>query len=74
VTLPLPAPLRVAAQARSGLFGTADPTAAGVTEREIRSAVRSGTWVRLRPGLFVTAADLAETKRPDGVMNSTPWP
>ncbi|WP_139306702.1 type IV toxin-antitoxin system AbiEi family antitoxin domain-containing protein [Modestobacter sp. DSM 44400] len=40
----------------------ADLTAAGVTEREIRSVVRSGAWVRLRPGLFVTAAGLAETE------------
>ena len=58
MTHPLPGPVRVAASSRSGLFDSAQLSAAGVTEREVRSAVRSGEWVRLRPGLFVTAADL----------------
>ncbi|WP_369132825.1 type IV toxin-antitoxin system AbiEi family antitoxin domain-containing protein [Modestobacter sp. I12A-02662] len=56
---PLPGPVRVAASTRLGLFTIAELTAAQVTEREIRSAVRSGAWVRLRRGSFVTAADLA---------------
>jgi hypothetical protein len=34
-----------------------------VHESEIRTAVRAGTWVRLRTGVFVTAADLAEVER-----------
>jgi hypothetical protein len=62
VPLPLPGPVRVAASARLGLFDSVGLKAAGVTEREVRSAVRSGAWVRLRPGLFVTAAHLAETE------------
>ena len=48
---------------RLGVFTTADLTAAGVTRTEIASAVRRGTWVRLRPGVLVTAADLAEVER-----------
>jgi putative AbiEi antitoxin of type IV toxin-antitoxin system len=62
MVLPLPGRVRVAAASWSGLFVTADLQAAGVTEREVRSAVRSGAWVRLRPGIFVTAADLATTE------------
>lgn len=66
---PLPGPVRLAASGRLGLFGTADLAAAGITEREVRSAVRSGAWVRLRPGAFITAADLAAAeaagRRPD---------
>jgi hypothetical protein len=56
VPLPLPGPVRVAASARAGLFDSVGLKAAGVTEREVRTAVRSGAWVRLRLGLFVTAA------------------
>jgi hypothetical protein len=48
---------------RLGIFTTADLTGHGVGESEIRSAVRAGTWVRLRTGVFVTAADLAEIER-----------
>ncbi|GAB3359228.1 type IV toxin-antitoxin system AbiEi family antitoxin domain-containing protein [Modestobacter lapidis] len=59
MSLPLPGPVRVAASSRCGLFSSADLTAAGVTEREISSAVRSGCWVRVRRGWFVTATDLA---------------
>jgi hypothetical protein len=55
----LPAQVRVAASTRAGLFDSVELAVAGVTEQEIRSAVRSGEWVRLRRGLFVTAADLA---------------
>ena len=59
---PLPGPVQIAATSRLGIFSTADLAGAGVTEREVRTAVRSGAWVRLRPGLFVTAADLAATE------------
>jgi hypothetical protein len=48
---------------RLGIFTTADLTAHGVGESEIRSAVRAGSWVRLRTGVFVTAGDLAEIER-----------
>ncbi|MCZ2837076.1 type IV toxin-antitoxin system AbiEi family antitoxin domain-containing protein [Modestobacter sp. VKM Ac-2985] len=48
---------------RLGVVTTADLTAAGVTKAEIASAVRRGTWVRLRPGVLVAAADLAEVER-----------
>jgi len=48
---------------RLGIFTSADLTAAGVTRAEVASAVRRGTWVRLRPGILVTAADLAEVER-----------
>jgi hypothetical protein len=46
-----------------GIFTTSDLTEHGVGESEIRSAVRTGSWVRLRTGVFVTAADLAEIER-----------
>ncbi|NEK94221.1 type IV toxin-antitoxin system AbiEi family antitoxin domain-containing protein [Modestobacter muralis] len=48
---------------RLGLLTTAELTASGTTRTEIASAVRRGTWVRLRPGVLVTAADLAEVER-----------
>ena len=63
---PLPGPVRVAASARSGLFTSADLSAAGVTEKEVRAAVRSGAWVRLRRGSFVTAVDLARLEENGG--------
>jgi len=50
---------------RLGITTTADLTAAGVTRTEIASAVRNGSWVRLRPGVLVTAADLREVTRTD---------
>ncbi|SEL73990.1 Transcriptional regulator, AbiEi antitoxin, Type IV TA system [Blastococcus sp. DSM 46786] len=50
---------------RLGIFTTADLAARGIGESEIRSAVRTGTWVRLRTGVFVTADDLAEVERTD---------
>jgi hypothetical protein len=46
-----------------GIFTTADLAGRGVSEREIRTAVRTGEWVRLRTGVFVTASDLAEVER-----------
>ena len=65
MTLRCPVPLAVAepARRRLGIFTTADLAAQGVSEREVRTAVRSGTWVRLRTGVFVRAEDLAEVQR-----------
>ncbi len=51
------------ARRRLGIFTTADLTRRGVGDREIQTAVRSGEWVRLRTGVFVTARDLAEVER-----------
>jgi hypothetical protein len=64
VAAPLPLPIAVDEPARSrlGIFTTADLLARGVRESEVRTAVRAGTWVRLRTGVFVTAADLAEVE------------
>lgn len=59
---PLPSALREAAAARHGLFTTEELQAVGITEREVRTAVRTGTWTRLRPGVFVTATDLAAAR------------
>jgi hypothetical protein len=59
------APLAVAepARRRLGIFTTADLTARGVSQREVATAVRRGTWIRLRPGVFVSAVDLVEVER-----------
>jgi hypothetical protein len=64
VPAPLPLPVAVDEPARSrlGIFTTADLNARGVGTSEIRTAVRAGTWVRLRTGVFVTATDLAEVE------------
>ena len=51
------------ARRRLGIFTSADLGARGVSEREIRTAVRTGAWVRLRTGVFVSASDLAEVER-----------
>ncbi|WP_158548761.1 type IV toxin-antitoxin system AbiEi family antitoxin domain-containing protein [Blastococcus sp. TF02A-26] len=51
------------ARRRLGVFCSADLAARGVTEREVRTAVRTGVWVRLRTGVFVRAEDLAEVER-----------
>ena len=60
-------PLAVAepARRRLGIFTTGDLAARGVSEREVRTAVRAGAWIRLRTGVFVSAADLAEVERTD---------
>jgi Transcriptional regulator, AbiEi antitoxin len=65
VAVPLSVPLAVAepGRRRLGIFTAADLAASGVGEREIRTAVRAGTWVRLRTGVFVGSADLAEVER-----------
>lgn len=59
------APLAVteSARRRLGIFTTSELTARGVSQREVATAVRAGAWVRLRPGVFVTAGDLAEVDR-----------
>ncbi len=65
MTARLSVPLAVAepARRRLGIFTTADLAAQGVSEKEVRTAVRSGAWVRLRTGVFVRAGDLAEVER-----------
>ncbi|MGY1844426.1 type IV toxin-antitoxin system AbiEi family antitoxin domain-containing protein [Modestobacter sp. SYSU DS0875] len=65
MTTPLPVPLTVdePVRRRLGIFTTAELDASGVSESEVRSAVRRGTWVRLRTGVFTTAIDLAEVER-----------
>ena len=67
MTAQLALPLAVAepARRRLGIFTTTDLAAKGVTEREVRTAVRTGAWVRLRTGVFVSADDLAEVERTD---------
>lgn len=51
--------LRSAAEARSGLFTTAEAKRAGYGPSEIRALCSSGRWVRLRRGVLMTAEDLA---------------
>ena len=63
--LVLPLAVDVPVRRRLGLFTSADLTEAGIGKVEIATAVRAGAWVRLRPGVFVTAADLAEVTRTD---------
>ena len=59
------APLAVTepARRRLGIFTTADLARQGVGDREIQTAIGAGHWVRLRTGVFVSAADLAEVDR-----------
>lgn len=67
MTTDVAVPLAVAepARRRLGIFTTADLASRGVSERELRTAIRSGNWVRLRTGVFITAEDLAEVERTD---------
>jgi hypothetical protein len=51
--------LQSAAEARYGLFTTAEARRAGYGPSEIRSLCTSGQWVRVRRGVLMTAADLA---------------
>lgn len=62
---PLAVPLAVDAPVRRrlGIFTTAELTAHGIGESEVRTAVRAGSWVRIRTGVFITAADLAAVER-----------
>ena len=50
-------------RSRLGVFTTAELAAHGIGESEVRTAVRSGWWVRLRTGVFVSSGDLAEIER-----------
>lgn len=67
MTTHLTVPLAVAepARRRLGIFTTADLAERGVSKEEVRTAVRTGAWVRLRTGVFTTADDLAEVERTD---------
>jgi hypothetical protein len=65
MTALLPSAADTPARSRLGIVTTADLHAAGVTPKEVRTAVRTGAWVRLRTGVFVTADDLAEVERTD---------
>jgi hypothetical protein len=51
--------LRSTAEARFGLFTTAEAKRAGYGPSEIRTLCASGRWVRLRRGILMTAEDLA---------------
>jgi Transcriptional regulator, AbiEi antitoxin len=51
--------LRARAEARLGLFSTAEALAAGYDAGEIRALCRRGLWVRLRRGVLTTAESLA---------------
>jgi hypothetical protein len=61
--LHLPVGIDEPVRRRLGIFTTADLAERGIGDTEIRSAVRTGAWVRLRTGVFVTATDLAEVER-----------
>jgi CBS domain-containing protein len=62
-TAPVPLAVDEPGRRRLGIVTTADLTAAGVTKAEVASSVRTGAWVRLRPGVLITAADLQEVTR-----------
>lgn len=51
--------LRAAATRQHGVLTTRDLTRAGITPQEVRRALASGAWVRLRRGAFIAAEDLA---------------
>ncbi|CCG02545.1 type IV toxin-antitoxin system AbiEi family antitoxin domain-containing protein [Blastococcus saxobsidens] len=65
MSTPLAVPLTVAepARRRLGIFTTADLTERGVSNEEVRTATRTGEWVRLRTGVFIGRTDLAEVER-----------
>jgi len=50
--------LRAVAERQYGVFTAADARRAGYQHAEIRHLCCSGTWVRLRRGVYATAADL----------------
>jgi hypothetical protein len=58
--------LRSRAEARFGLFTTAEAKLAGYGASEIRSLCAAGRWVRLRRGILVTAQDLAAGEEQGG--------
>jgi predicted transcriptional regulator of viral defense system len=51
--------LRARAEAQLGLFTAADTLAAGYAHPEVQRLCRSGTWRRVRRGVYLTAPDLA---------------
>ena len=51
--------LRAAAVRQHGVLTTRDLTRAGITAQEVRRAVSTGAWVRLRRGAFLAADALA---------------
>ena len=55
--------LRARAETRLGVFTTAEAMRAGYGHGEVRALCRAGSWVRLRRGVLVTAADLAASER-----------
>jgi hypothetical protein len=58
----------VTADRQRGLFTATDAHRAGYAHDEIRSSCASGTWVRLRRGVYTTAERLTELDgRPHGV-------
>lgn len=59
----LPLAVDAPARHRLGIFTTTELRNQGVTVAEVRSAVRTGAWIRLRSGVFVTREDLAEVDR-----------
>ena len=59
----MPLAVHEPARRRLGIFTVRDLRSRDVTEREVRTAIRTGAWVRLRTGVFVSAADLAEVER-----------
>lgn len=65
VSASLAVPLTVSepARRRLGIFTTADLTERGISKEEVRTATRTGEWVRLRTGVFVSRTDLAEVQR-----------
>ncbi|GAB3354168.1 type IV toxin-antitoxin system AbiEi family antitoxin domain-containing protein [Modestobacter lapidis] len=55
--------LRHVAAHRLGVFTSAEARLAGYTHGEVRHLCSSGRWVRLRRGVFASAADLAEVEQ-----------
>jgi predicted transcriptional regulator of viral defense system len=58
--------LRTCADRRLGVFTAIEARAAGYRPDEVRHACSSGRWVRLRRGVYVSAADLAQVERRGG--------
>jgi hypothetical protein len=58
--------LRSAAEARLGLFTTAEAKQAGYAPGEIRSLCASGRWVRIRRGILMTAEAMAAVDGEEG--------
>lgn len=63
MALVLPLVSREPARRRLGLLTRSGLLAAGLTDQELAAAVRSGELRRIRPGAYITAADLAEVER-----------